>query len=146
MEGMEINATSGLLNDIESLNTEFSSQKDDVNLVNDKNITDDVCEDSTILEDQVNDKPQPKKSSLQEKETSSLEMAGAQVIQVKGETVIVGADVKALYPSLTDIEVAILCYKTVIETNISFENINYSQVMLVLCDNSYYRIDYIPGF
>ena len=77
---MEINASSGLLNVIESLNTEFSSQKDDGNLVNDRNETEsvcekqsDLCEDSTILEDQVNDQPQPETSSLQGKETSSLE-------------------------------------------------------------------------
>ena len=39
-----------------------------------------------------------------------------------------GADVKALYPSLTDLEVALLCYEAVMETDIKFENINYRTV------------------
>ena len=46
-------------------------------------------------------------------------------IQENKKTVIVGADVEALYPSLIDIEVAIICYNAIVESNIEFQNICY---------------------
>ena len=46
-------------------------------------------------------------------------------IQETFAPVIVGADVKALYPSLSDLESALICYKAVIETKVTFTNINY---------------------
>ena len=41
------------------------------------------------------------------------------------EVVVVGADVAALYPSLADLEVGIICHNAVMNTNIKFNNINY---------------------
>ena len=36
-----------------------------------------------------------------------------------------GADVEALYPNLADVDVALICYKAVMESGIKFNNINY---------------------
>ena len=44
-------------------------------------------------------------------------------IQDKLEMVIVGADVQAVYPSLLDIEVALICYMAVVKSNVKFENL-----------------------
>ena len=46
-------------------------------------------------------------------------------IQDTLELVVVGADVEALYPNLSDIEVALICYQAVMESSITFNNINY---------------------
>ena len=40
------------------------------------------------------------------------------------ELVVVGADVKSLYPSLPDVEVAVICYKAIMRSGIRFEGIN----------------------
>ena len=47
------------------------------------------------------------------------------MVQDKLELVVIGSDVGALYPSLSDIEVALICYQAVINSNIRFSNINY---------------------
>ena len=39
--------------------------------------------------------------------------------------VIIGADVKALYPSLSDLDTAIICFNAIMDTDIHFTNINY---------------------
>ena len=41
------------------------------------------------------------------------------------EVVVIGSDVSALYPSLDDLEVGIICYDAVMASNIRFQNINY---------------------
>ena len=46
-------------------------------------------------------------------------------IQDQNDVVIVGSDVCALYPSLNDIEVAIICYQAILDSNINFQNFNY---------------------
>ena len=46
-------------------------------------------------------------------------------IQDMDEIVVVGSDVYALYPSLNDIEVAIICYNTILNSDIRFLNFNY---------------------
>ena len=38
---------------------------------------------------------------------------------------VVGADVEALYPSLSDVQVAEIVYKAVTETEVGFEGVNY---------------------
>ena len=38
---------------------------------------------------------------------------------------IVGADVEALYPSLSDVDVALICFQAVMDTKIKFDNVNY---------------------
>jgi hypothetical protein len=48
------------------------------------------------------------------------------------ELVVVGSDVVSLYPSLTDIEVAVICYNAIMESNISFGSINYRQARMYL--------------
>ena len=48
-----------------------------------------------------------------------LEKGAAQDIL---EVVVVGADVAALYPSLSDLEVGIICHDAVMNTNIKFKN------------------------
>ena len=46
-------------------------------------------------------------------------------IQEKLIPVVVGADVEALYPSLADLDTALICYNAVMESEIEFLNINY---------------------
>ena len=41
------------------------------------------------------------------------------------ELVVVGSDVEALYPSLSDVEVAVICFNAVMESNIRFQNFDY---------------------
>ena len=51
------------------------------------------------------------------------------------QLVVVGADVEALYPNLTDIEVANLCYEAIMKSKISFNNINYRKARLYISIN-----------
>ena len=53
------------------------------------------------------------------------DMENTEIIQNPEELVIIGSDVTALYPSLTDIEVAITCFDAVLNSDIKFLNINY---------------------
>ena len=46
------------------------------------------------------------------------------------ELVIVGADIEALYPSLTDLEVAQICYDAIMNSKIKFENVNYRKARM----------------
>ena len=46
------------------------------------------------------------------------------IIQDEIEMVIVGADVEALYMSLTDLEVALICYDAVMKSKIRFKNVD----------------------
>ena len=45
------------------------------------------------------------------------------------EVIVVGVDVEALYPSMTDVEVANLCYKSIMKSKIQFSNINYRKAI-----------------
>ena len=56
-------------------------------------------------------------------------------IQNSLEMVIIGADVQALYPSLADVEVAILCYDAVMKSSIRFDNINYRKASQYIAMN-----------
>ena len=56
--------------------------------------------------------------------SSSKEMENKDV-QDALEMVIVGSDVQALYPSLQDVDVAIICYEAVMKSSIRFDKINY---------------------
>ena len=47
--------------------------------------------------------------------------------QAENTRTVVGADVEGLFPALDDIETANLGYKAVIETDITFKNINYKK-------------------
>ena len=38
---------------------------------------------------------------------------------------MIGSDVQALYPSLSDVEVGIICYQAVMDSQVEFQNINY---------------------
>ena len=51
-------------------------------------------------------------------------------VQDHDEVVVVGADVVALYPNLTDLEVANICYEAVMKSKIAFKNINYRKALL----------------
>ena len=42
---------------------------------------------------------------------------------------------EALYPNLTDIEVANLCYEAIMKSKISFNNINYRKARLYIAIN-----------
>jgi hypothetical protein len=46
-------------------------------------------------------------------------------IQDNSEVVIIGSDVCALYPSLTNIEVAIICYQAILDSDVKFLNFNF---------------------
>ena len=41
------------------------------------------------------------------------------------DLVVVGTDVKSLYPSLPDVEVAVICYKAIMKSGLKFEGINF---------------------
>jgi hypothetical protein len=44
------------------------------------------------------------------------------LVQGDLELVVIGADAEGLYPSLTDVEVANICYKAVMESDVIFDN------------------------
>ena len=46
-------------------------------------------------------------------------------VQEELEMVIIGSDVKALYPSLSDIEVSLIVHDAVMKSNVKFDNINH---------------------
>ena len=46
-------------------------------------------------------------------------------IQEEFVPIIIGADVKALYPSLSDLDTAIICFHAIMDTDIQFKNIDY---------------------
>jgi hypothetical protein len=48
------------------------------------------------------------------------------------ELVVVGADVVALYPSLTDIEIANICFEAIMKSSVKFQNINYRKARLYI--------------
>ena len=45
------------------------------------------------------------------------------------ELILFRANVEAWYPSLTDVEVANLCYKSIMKSKIQFSNINYRKAI-----------------
>ena len=56
-------------------------------------------------------------------------------IQDALDLVVVGADVEALYPNLSDIEVALICYKAIMESRITFSNIIYKLAVTYIAMN-----------
>ena len=52
-------------------------------------------------------------------------MQNKEIIQDNDEIVIVGSDVEALYPSLSDVEVALICFDAIMNSDINFQMINY---------------------
>ena len=66
-----------------------------------------------------------------EKVTYAKDVSNA-MVQDQHEIVVIGADVEALYPSLLDIEIANICYNTIMKSNISYNNINYRKALLYL--------------
>ena len=57
------------------------------------------------------------------------------MVQDELELIVVGADVEALYPSLTDVEVANLCYQAIMKSRIQFTNINFRKARLYIAIN-----------
>ena len=41
--------------------------------------------------------------------------------------VVIGADIKSLYPSLPDVEVALICYETILRSGIRFDGIDFQK-------------------
>ena len=56
-------------------------------------------------------------------------------VQDHHQVAVVGADVEALYPNLVDIEIANICYQAIINSRISFNNINFKKALLYLAIN-----------
>ena len=54
------------------------------------------------------------------------------MVQDEQEVVVVGADVVALYPNLTDLEVANICYEAVMKSKVKIRNINYRKGLLYI--------------
>ena len=50
-----------------------------------------------------------------------------EVIQDEEDLVVTGADMEGLYPNLSDIEVAQLCFEAIMNSDIKFENIDYQK-------------------
>ena len=57
------------------------------------------------------------------------------MVQDDLELIVVRADVEALYPSLTDVEVANLCYQAIMKSKIQFNNINFRKARLYIAIN-----------
>jgi hypothetical protein len=58
-----------------------------------------------------------------------------EMVQDEVELVVVGADVEALYPSITDLEVAQICYDAVMNSKIKFNNVNYRKARMYIALN-----------
>ena len=56
-------------------------------------------------------------------------------VQDHHHVVVAGADVEALFPNLSDIEVANICFETVLKSRIGFRNINYRKARLYIAIN-----------
>ena len=71
-----------------------------------------------------------------ERLTHARDVANDQVQNVL-ELVVVGADVVALYPSLTDIEIANICFEAIMKSSVKFQNINYrkARIYITTCMN-----------
>ena len=65
------------------------------------------------------------KSHMGEKIIEAKDISNRNLVQDDRDLVVTGADVEGLYPSLSDIEVAIIVYEAVMNSGIRFENINY---------------------
>ena len=50
-----------------------------------------------------------------------------EVIQDEKDLTVTGADVEGLYPNLSDIEVAQICFEAIMNSNIKFEDIDYQK-------------------
>ena len=48
-----------------------------------------------------------------------------EIIQDEKDLVITGAEVEELYPNLSDIEVAQICFEAIMNSNIKFESIDW---------------------
>ena len=57
------------------------------------------------------------------------------MVQDEQEVVVIGADVVALYPNLTDLEVANICYEAVMKSKVKIKNINYRKGLLYIAIN-----------
>ena len=75
-----------------------------------------------------------RKRKIQNRKKRSKTYKGEKVLEARDieigaihdeELVVVGADVKSLYPSLPDVEVAVICYKAIMRSGIKFEGINF---------------------
>ena len=66
------------------------------------------------------------KYRIERKGEKVLEARVTETGAIRGEElVVVGADVKSLYPSLPDVEVALICYGAIMRSGIRFEGINF---------------------
>ena len=64
------------------------------------------------------------KSHIGEQIIDAKDISNKSLVQDGRDLVVTGADVEGLYPSLSDIEVAIIVYEAVMNSEIRFENIN----------------------
>ena len=67
--------------------------------------------------------------------TSSKEVASDMVQDRSKPMVIIGADVDALYPSLEADEVAAVCYQSVMDSEVSYEGVDYLEAVRYLALN-----------
>ena len=63
------------------------------------------------------------------------EDVGNEMVQDEVDLVVVGADVEALYPSLTDLEVAQICYEAIMNSKIKFQNVNHRKARMYIALN-----------
>ena len=57
------------------------------------------------------------------------------LVQDELELVVIGADAVGLYPSMTDVEVAIICYEAVMNSKVKFTNINNRKALQYIAMN-----------
>ena len=56
---------------------------------------------------------------------SAKDVTKEDIVQEVRETVVIGSDVEALYPSLSDVEVALIIFNAIVESGIKFQNIDF---------------------
>ena len=84
--------------------------------------------DARQAADRVKDREAMAKTEVMRKKWNDEDLIHAKDVDNKFiqdimQLVAVGADVEALYPNLSDIEVANICYEAVMKSKISFNNI-----------------------
>jgi hypothetical protein len=77
-----------------------------------------------------------RKRKLADRKKRSRTYRGEKVVDAKDvkagtmqdeELVVIGADVKSLYPSLPDVEVAMICYEAILKSGIRFDGIDFQK-------------------
>jgi hypothetical protein len=113
---------------------ELDDPIDKMRLIRNKMVDARRAADRSKAEDAVLIRKEYKKTWMGEDLTHAKDVDNERVQDVL-QLVVIGADVEALYPSLTDIEVANICFEAIMKSKIIFSNINYRKARLYIATN-----------